>query len=102
MTRAKDEGGRVGAGWQPIETAPKDGSEILVFRDGEVAVAMWRNPFLDIMEQAEWLSLTATDPNGRRSACRMEARFPHEIVHSGTPTHWQPLPASPAESEAQP
>lgn len=87
--------------WQRIETAPKDGSEILVFRDGEVSVAMWRHPFLDSMEQAEWLSLTATDPNGSRSACRMEARFPHEVVHSGSPTHWMPLPKPPMSQEAR-
>lgn len=53
--------------WQPIETAPKDGTEILAFhRDGQ-SVAFW--------DLNMW----------------MEANGEYRV----TPTHWQPLPAPP-------
>jgi hypothetical protein len=28
-------------GWKPIETAPKDGTEVLIFGNGSYAVAHW-------------------------------------------------------------
>ena len=60
--------------WQPIETAPKDGSDILVFLDGNgedfsrIAVVYWRNAGF---REFAW-------------DCQ---------IH--TPTHWQPLPEPP-------
>jgi len=81
--------------WRTIESAPKDGTEVLVYRDGEYAVAVWRNPYFDTIEQAEWISLSAKGADGTRSCVRMEARFPYEKVHFGTPTHWMPLPEPP-------
>lgn len=54
------------SGWQPIETAPKDGGIILVWDDG-VALAWWH-------EQGYW-----TEDEGMISR----------------PTHWMPLPKPP-------
>jgi hypothetical protein len=56
--------------WQPIETAPKDGTEILTYREaGLMAVAVW-DPF--------WKGWICVD-----GAALMAV------------THWQPLPEPP-------
>lgn len=72
--------------WQPIETAPKDGTLILLFRPtalpwGKVAPGKWNSqadhkrpsPFWDM-----WLRIGGT----------YESR-------AWEPTHWMPLPAPP-------
>jgi hypothetical protein len=64
---------RAAQGWQPIETAPKSGADILIYA-GEYGDAMkvisWRSPW------GNWGWYTALG----------------EYV---TPTHWMPLPAAP-------
>jgi len=63
-------------GWQPIETAPKDGTFILVAVPGEVAIHIMLVWWLD-----GWcLDMTNTP-----------------IV--GNPTHWMPLPEPPKEGK---
>jgi uncharacterized protein DUF551 len=68
--------------WQPIETAPKDRTEILVFHIGSDEAGymsvVWWDEFLD-----GWLVAALADEN--------------IYVH---PTHWMPLPAAPGGSEA--
>jgi hypothetical protein len=61
--------------WQPIETAPRDGTEILVWGGGhDVASVWWQDGDEDV-----WF-------NG------------DVIVH---PTHWMPLPKPPAPIDAK-
>lgn len=64
--------------WQPIDTAPKDGTEIVVFapgnRDG------FPEPLPDIVSLCAW--------HGDAGFCVDELR---------QPTHWMPLPAPPKE-----
>lgn len=62
------------AGWQPIETAPEDGTEVLVFRKN----------FL-------------VQPIGTDKMNRYKRWVYSDDKHP--PTHWMPLPAPP---EAQP
>jgi len=53
--------------WQPIETAPKDGTTILVFHNGSMWTVLWS-------DVQEW----------------------HDANDYGyTPTHWMPLPKPP-------
>lgn len=66
--------------WQPIETAPKDGREILAFAQGShglndtfFAVAQWANGDPDMWTGSGWF-------------------WPFAI----RPTHWMPLPAPPS------
>lgn len=62
--------------WQSIETAPKDGTEILLYSLGDIGVCYWRDD--DVMAGWTW---------GLGKAF-------------GRPTKWQPLPLLPApESE---
>jgi hypothetical protein len=64
--------------WQPIETAPKDGSLIL----------SWDNPYMIVVS---W----DTDPRDEGGQC-------WKINYSGdwmTPTHWMPLPAPPKKGD---
>jgi len=58
--------------WQPIESAPKDGSEILLgHKDGSLAIGWWR----------------ARNPN--------QGWTDGDSYAMGWPTHWQPAPTPP-------
>lgn len=81
----REEEARIADGWQPIETAPKDGTPILVWDesmgyynahshgqdDRRYAIGYWRTK-----SGKGW---------GNRNTSRPE------------PTHWQPLPDPPGE-----
>ena len=56
--------------WKPIETAPKDGTRVLVLHEEGFAVVAFK----------------------RRTAWRVTWRF--EKLH-GRPTHWMPIPDPP-------
>ena len=83
--------------WQPIETAPKDGTEIFIFRVGWpwAPVAKWTdypgNPVLDENEQDTWMCgwlfdewFTPGNEDGWLGWSDDEM-----------PTHWMPLPEPP-------
>ena len=68
--------------WRPIETAPKTGEKILVYRpvhDGD---------YIPVTGEDYWGS-TMFDPEG----CWMRSRSDCQ------PTHWRPLPEPPKEKE---
>lgn len=60
------------AEWQPIETAPKDGSEIILGIAGASSIDFFRWN----TDCNEWLDRTADPPHG-------------------PPTHWMPKPEPP-------
>jgi len=71
--------------WQPIETAPKDGTRILVYNgkgggyctyDGDIGVAAWEIT----MGKKQW---------GSQACCDGVSYF--------TPTHWMPQPKPPED-----
>lgn len=64
-------------GWQPIETAPKDGTPILGFAGDEYTVVFW-NPHYS--ELGYW----------DLAVCGA-----HAIDGEWNPTHWMPLPKPP-------
>jgi hypothetical protein len=82
-------------GWQPIETAPRNGTWVLISggdvseachaqdeyetRGGPAVAAFWQGDEID--DEAGWWSYAFWDMNWRSSFER--------------PTHWRPLPASP-------
>jgi len=78
--RAQLLAGATPEGWQPIETAPKDGTEVLLlgrwFSQARIVNGLWNSG--DAMHMPHWMG----------------------GIHQ--PTHWMPLPAPPAPaSEGQ-
>ncbi len=73
--------------WQPIETAPKDGSLILVFE-----------PTCHADEQiwmTEWRANTAATSWGGSEGGAWTIYMDGQRIE---PTHWMPLPAPPTEN----
>ena len=75
-------------GWQPIETAPRDGTEILMTNGVDVSSGQWFSAYGGTCDQ------TGT-PNG-------DDRDAEWMDWSGgmqpDPTHWMPLPPPPIEA----
>lgn len=73
--------------WEPIETAPKDGTPILLHRNGHgVDVGYWR----------------PTDDSLRKKPVPCwRYRRSHSISYDRAhqPTHWQPLPPPPTQAQ---
>jgi len=70
-----------GGGWRPIETAPKDGTEFLAwFESGLQDICYWCAP-----------------PRSAKAGFHR-----HGKAWTVGPTHWQPLPAPPAQDGGRP
>ncbi len=69
--------------WQPIDTAPKDGTEVLVYFGGRVGVksAAWTG-------SSSGLTIWCVDDE-------KHGPFPVRGYSEPYPTHWMPLPAAP-------
>lgn len=71
--------------WQPIETAPKDGTRLLIYSPENVAVAHWEE--WEQLDYGGWLIL--------------EKETSHGIIECSCiyyATHWMPLPKPPQAS----
>ena len=66
--------------WYDIETAPKDGTLILIY-DGEIHTAFWGQRALTV-KRKDWCSNGCIDD-----------------WMTFSPTHWMPLPPPPKENE---
>ena len=77
--------------WQPIETAPRDGTSILLFCGGQpednMAVGFWSTSI--------WV--TYGNQNIKGAWVIYECRSDTIEVH---PTHWMPLPPPPTVNES--
>jgi hypothetical protein len=78
---AKQRGNDV-SNWQPIETAPKDGTKILIFDNG-VYTARWK-------DEARYYQFE-TRPGWQIYEC--DDGF--YSIATDAATHWMPLPANP-------
>ena len=72
--------------WQPIETAPKDGTKIIVLTvHGEIEISEWY-----VVTTAEY------EPAGDGLFRKVETVF-SQGWNGNHPTHWMPLPEPPKE-----
>jgi hypothetical protein len=80
------------SGWQPIETAPRDGTVVVVFR-GNVAFETSFGPSRDFVERCDlgWFE----DGNWWQSGTGHDFFEPWAIEIGHVPTHWMPLPDPP-------
>ena len=74
------------AEWQPIETAPKDGTAVLAAcpQAANIFIAAWRTWRSDALRG----DVTGWWSNGAKNAYQ-----PDQLIIQ--PTHWQPLPPLP-------
>ena len=82
--------------WQPIETAPTNGTEVLVYReDSGVFLARWIAP-IDFMTERE-LEHESLSEDAANEADWFYADFVQggRLSNDGMPTHWMPLPDAP-------
>ncbi len=80
--------------WQPIDTAPKDGVELLGWREDCGIILMRYTAPIDFLTDAELEELDEESAEAYDwfaadfiAGCRMDG--------SETPTHWMPLPEAP-------
>lgn len=76
--RARAEAAEAAAKWQPIETAPKDGTDVQVFIPGAVVNSRVQTAYYFGGMWRVWAD-----------------------IHAVVPTHWRPLPAPPKESKGE-
>lgn len=75
------------AQWQPIETAPKDGTSILLLRDDEAVAGFWANESYD--DIYHWVFLNQTNPNVKFGIDGMVELNAFNAMRG--PTHWKPI-----------
>lgn len=91
VTRAYERGLTEGMAWQPIETAPKDGTRILVARiDDEVGVDEIEVTEWCVMENWRWELIEA---DTYRKVYSEPTEFWNGNGHRAT--HWMALPPAP-------
>src|SRR6185312_687271 len=71
--------------WRPIETAPQDGSRILLLRNGRIVCGNWNDDRYARKPRPYW-------------SHDQERAFGTVDTRQCQPTHWQPLPASVTEA----
>ena len=77
--------------WTPIESAPKDGEPVLIWKPDERMVGEYMMAAYWDDEQGGWVPVGGIHTQGYFS----------EVAQSkqGYPTHWMPLPEAPASGE---
>ena len=73
--------------WLPIESAPKDGSSVLVWsKRGGRAIAWWSNDAIifEGEDRPHWVAFNCDD-----------YFYSVHLIGDREPTHWQPLPEPP-------
>lgn len=84
------------AEWQPIETAPKDGTEILAYRsDCGVFMIRWTSPDAFLSEKEIAASRLSDDDLFTEGWYFADWLHGDLLMDREIPTHWMPLPPPP-------
>jgi hypothetical protein len=79
--------------WQPIETAPKDGTEILVWREDQgIFLARWTAP-CEFLTDAECEKMG--DAADQEDWFAADFVWGYRVEGDLLPTKWRPLPEPP-------
>ena len=78
--------------WQPIETAPKDGTEVLLYAPGRLTYGAWTEPS-DVPE-IKYRDGFAPEPEWEEFA-PFWSSWDGGFTEDHPPTHWMPLPDAP-------
>lgn len=77
------------AGWRPIGTAPKDGTEVDLWADGErKADSFWGVPSFSKLDPPTWV--------------QDRPDLGHPVPIYDEPTHWRPKPPPPTDELGTP
>lgn len=88
--------------WRPIETAPKDGTLILLMVAADADSEASSMPTEDAMTyRTIGANNFSNDREDRWQFAGWCWSHDHWVEGRGTPVRWQPLPASPSEAEAK-
>jgi len=92
----------VGTGWRDIESAPRDGTEILVYWP-RVALDDDGNPTGEVLSEAGHISVSSNSFGGWEPDNVVEANghYFDDDFEFGDPTHWMPLPAPPTKGTSR-
>lgn len=84
--------------WQPIEMAPKDGSQVLVWREGwDICLLIWKTNHRIV--EARKVGEDVFGMSDSYFGDPIESDD-YELAKPGQgPTHWLPLPPVPVENE---
>lgn len=88
------------APWQTIESAPKDGTRVLIAFGDEIRAAYWDPKFEWMCDWGRYAN--EEDYEGEHRGTWTDGAvesFGYEEVHEYEPTHWMPLPAAPLTQE---
>jgi hypothetical protein len=80
--------------WQPIETAPRDGTQILMY--GGKPGYDYDGAIEPVCFTAWWEQFRLPDRNGQTGMWRFCSYDSGYYGEWENPTHWMPLPAPPA------
>jgi hypothetical protein len=83
-------GSRAERQWRPIETAPREGTEVMLWLGDRVVVGAWKCE-LASYHRVGWQDGAMT---WKSKSVRREEGWHHGLVVV-TPTHWMPRPAGP-------
>jgi hypothetical protein len=78
--------------WQPIETAPKDGTEVLLYAPGRLTYGAWAKP--SQTPRIKYAPGFAPEPEWEEFEPYW-ASWDGGFTDEAPPTHWQPLPPPP-------